>query len=287
MDLFTSNLAVQEISLYSAVMYLTTYTSLTWAYQLHYYICFRTHRRRESLTATVLELITEICARHDYHLLECQPACNQVLCLVSLRPTHTISKVVQTLKSNASRELPLPKPVWARGYLARSVGRVRIDAVRNYLEHQAEHHGYAARRLPPVHRYRSRETERLTAPHCWFELNHHLVFATRRRRGVFDSLLGSALTEYWLKVALARGFAIDQLSVLPDHVHLVVRTVPSMSIEVCALLLMNNGQYFVAKHYGGVLVALGLDQLWESSAYAGTCGDFTTALVKSWLREKE
>jgi putative transposase len=181
----------------------------------------------------------------------------------------------------------LPKPVWARGYLARSVGRVRLDTVREYLEHQAQHHGYAARRLPPVHCYRSTETERLTAPHCWFELHHHLVFATRRRKCVFDSSLGRALREYWLRVALARGFALDQLTVLPDHVHLIVRTLPRMSIEACALLLMNNGQYFVAKNYGDVLVRLGLDQLWESSAYAGTCGDFTTALVKAWLREEE
>ena len=88
-------------------------------------------------------------------------------------------------------------------------------------------------------------------------------------------------------MAVARGFAIDQLTVVPDHVHLIVRIAPSMSIEECALLLMNNGQYFVSKNYGEVLVKLGVDQLWESSAYAGTCGDFTTALVKTWLRENE
>jgi len=271
-------------------MYLTRLTSLTWAYQLHYYICFRTHRRRASLTphiAPLLELLHEICSKGNYHLLECQPHDHQLLCLVSLQPTHTISKVVQTLKCNSSRDLALPKPVWARGYLARSVGRVRIDAVRKYLEQQSEHHGYASRLFPPVYRYRAREAVCLTAAHCCFELNHHLVFATRRRKGVFDSHLGRVLSEYWLKVASVRGFAIDQVSVVPDHVHLIVRIVPSMSVEECALSLMNNGQYFVAKNYGELLVRIGLDQLWESSAYAGTCGDFTTALVKAWLRRGE
>ena len=34
-----------------------------------------------------------------------------------------------------------------------------------------------------------------------------------------------------------RGFAIDPISVVPDHVHLLVRIVPRMSIEECALLL--------------------------------------------------
>ena len=276
------------MSLILAVMHLTPYTSLTWAYQLHYYICFRTHRRRASLAKRrLLEIFNEICARDDYHLLECQPHPTQVLCLFSLQPSHTISKLVQTLKSNSARQLTLPKPIWARGYLARSVGRVRLDVVREYLEHQPEHHGYAARLLPPVYRYRAKEAIRLTAAHSCFELNHQLVFGTRWRKGIFDSHLAAALSEYWLKVASARGFAIDQISIVPDHVHLIVRTVPSMSIEQCALLLMNNAQYFVWKNDGELLVRVGLDQLWESSAYAGTCGDYTTALVKAWLRKKD
>ena len=171
-------------------MYLTPYTSLTWAYQLHYYICFRTHRRRASLaTRPVLETFNEICAKDDYHLLECQPHADQVLCLFSLQPIHTISKLVQTLKCNSSRQLALPKPAWARGYLARSVGRVHVDVVREYLEHQSEHHGYAARILPPVYRYRANEPVRLAAAHCYFELNHQLVFATRWRKGIFHSHL--------------------------------------------------------------------------------------------------
>ena len=269
-------------------MYLTPYTSLTWAYQLHYYICFRTHRRHASLDTTrLLEIFNEICARDDYHLLECQPHPNQVRCLFSLHPTHTISKTVQTVKCNSSRVLALPNPTWARGYLARSVGTVRLNVVREYLEHQSEHHGYDGRILPPVYRYHAKEAVRLTAAHCCFELSHHVVLATRWRKGVFDSTLAAALSEYWLTVASARGFAIDQISIVPDHVHMIVRIVPSMSIEQCALLLMNNGQYFVWKNYGKLLVGIGLDQLWESSAYVGTRGDYTTALIKAWLRKKD
>lgn len=269
-------------------MYLTPFTSLTWAYQLHYYLCFRTHRRRRSFASNAEEitrLLRNICEQHGYHLLECHLRPDQFLCLVSLNPSHPIAKVLQIVKSNSSRELLLPKPAWARGYLARSVGRMRVDAVRAYLDHQSEHHGYETRMLPPVFRYRAEKESPLTAAHCVFELNHHLVFATRKRKGVFNSVLARRLCDYWLRVATARSFAIDQISIVPDHVHLIVRIVPSMSIEECTLLLMNNGQYFVGKYCPEVLVEAGIDQLWESSAYAGTCGDFTTAFVKAWLKK--
>jgi REP element-mobilizing transposase RayT len=267
-------------------MHLPSFTSLSWAFQLHYYLCFRTYRRRPLIGPNLdalAELVSEICERHDYHLLECQTHADHVRNLVSLKPADSIAKVMQTIKTNASRELSITKPVWARGYLARSVGRMRIDAVRRYLDQQSRHHGYESRVLPPVFRFRATQPIELCSAHASFELNHQLVLATRKRKGVFTSVMGQALTEYWLKVAAVRHFAIDQVSFVPDHVHLIARILPKMSIEECALLLMNNGQHFMGKHYPQVFVENGLNQLWEASAYAGTCGDFTTALIKSWL----
>src|SRR5690242_19018476 len=126
-------------------MNLTPFTALTWAYQLHYYLCFRTHRRRtlfsdEPHVNLLGKLIEEISANYDYRLLEQRSYSTQLRCLLSLRPSQTVSKAVQLLKSNSSRELArafsLTVPVWAGGYLARSSGSVRISAVREYLEEQ-------------------------------------------------------------------------------------------------------------------------------------------------------
>ena len=52
-----------------------------------------------------------------------------------------------------------------------------------------------------------------------------------------------------LRVAAKRRFAIDRMSVLPDHVHLILRTVPKMSIEACALALMNNAQHWMTQRF--------------------------------------
>jgi putative transposase len=275
-------------------MRLEPLVNLHWAFQLHYLLCFRTNRRRalfagNARMALLSDWLTDICRRHDYHLLEAEPHSDHVRCLLSLRPDHVISKVIQTVKTNLSREsciaLRLAPPVWERGYLARTVGRVRIDAVRKYLDGQAEHHGYASRLRPSVFRYIAREPVSLKAAHAAFELNYHLVFAIRYRRAIFGSRIGEELGTYWLQVAKKRGFAIDRMSVLPDHVHLMVRTAAKMNIEACALSLMNNAQHWMAKRFPDVLVKEKVDQLWQWSAYAGTCGEVTTALMKWFLRK--
>ncbi len=276
-------------------MHLEPFTSIAWAYQLHYYLCFGAYRHRATFGADgsgelITGLLAEICERHGYHVLKLKAYPDHVRMLVSLQPQHAISIVAQTLKGNSSREfgarLGMEPPLWKKGYLARSVGRVRIQAVKRYLAEQSEHHGYAKRRLPPVFRYRTERPAVLTAGHSSFDLSHHLVFSTRKRAGVFGSALGEALAGYWLSVAAKHGFAIDQITILPDHTHLLVRTVPKIAIETCALALLNNGQHFVGRHYPGALIEAGLDQLWRGAAYAGTCGQMTTALLKSFLSQE-
>jgi REP element-mobilizing transposase RayT len=268
-------------------MNLTSFTSLSWAYQLHYYICFRTHRRRTVLNSSLFDIVNEICNRHDLHLLDYETYPDQLRCLISLQPDQGVAKAIQTLKTNASREwnilIDASPPLWANGYLARSVGSVRIGPVRNYLEQQSTHHGYDQRWRPPVYRYRAEQMVSLTSPHAFYDLRHHLVLATSQRKGIFSSDAGHALVDYWLRVAAKRDFAIDQITVVPDHVHSIVRIKPTLSIEACALLLMNNGQHFIGEHFPEFLIQAGVNQLWQPSAYAGTCGEYTSALIKNWL----
>ena len=274
-------------------MHLEPFKEISFAYQLHYHLCFRTHRRRavfdnRSKIEALSEILTELCESNDLHLLEkdCQPGHTQLL--LSLRPSQLISEALKKLKGRSStalcKALGLAPPFWARGYLARSAGRVRIQAVKRYLASQAEHHGYSKRALPPVFRFRSTEPEILTTAHASFDLTHHFVLATKFRRGVFNSKTGGALVTYWSKVATQRGFAVDEATVLPDHLHMLVRITPKISVEQVALSLMNNAQYFVAKHFPQALVVAKIDQLWQPSAYVGTCGELPTGLLKAFLR---
>ena len=81
-------------------------------------------------------------------IISCNTASTLITCVAfsaSSRNHQSLSVVINKLKSNISREVcsefgRLP-PLWATGYLARSVGRVRIQAVKKYVAHQAEHHG--------------------------------------------------------------------------------------------------------------------------------------------------
>jgi REP-associated tyrosine transposase len=272
---------------------LEPFKEISWAFQLHYHVCFRTHRRRDiffnqSRIAKLSETLDELCNSNEIHLIErdYQPTHTQLI--LSLHPRQPIAESLKRLKGRSSAvlcpEFGIPPPLWARGYLARSVGRVRLGAVKRYLDSQAEHHGYSKRVRPPVFKFRAAEPKPLSTAHAIFDLSHHVVLATEFRHGVFQSKTGAALVGYWVNVADHQGFALDQATIVPDHVHLIVRITPKLSIEHVVLSLMNNGQYFMAKHFASELIEAGINQLWQPSAYVGTCGELTTALLKTFLR---
>jgi len=271
---------------------MTTFDRLRWAYQLHYYLCFRTRRRTRHFnstarTALLTRLLEDSCQRHKYHLLKHKTYPDHLRCLLSLQPDQPIARVVNTLKSNLSRSLcpqfGISAPLWATGYLARSVGKARANEVKQYLHRQAEHHGYASRVNSPVSTYRANGLTSLSAEHCVFELSHHVVIATSHRHGVFGSRLGAELIEYLLAVARKHEFAIDEATVLPDHVHLLIRLVPKISLEQCVLWLLNNSQHWLTRHHAREMLRAEAVGVWETSAYGGTCGRVTTAEVKAFL----
>jgi putative transposase len=277
-------------------MFLEPFKEISWAFQLHYHICFRTHRRRpffddQGMTKAVLQALADMCEINDFHLIEKDCRSDHIQLLLSLRPKQIISDALKKLKGRSSavlcKEFGIDPPVWARGYLARTTGRVRKQAVQRYLESQAEHHGYTKRALPPVFKFRFIEPAVLKTAHASFDLSHHVVLSTKYRRSLFGSKIGEELANYWAKVAARRGFALDQVTVLPDHIHLLVRITPKTSVEDVILSLMNNGQHFLAQNFPVCLVEAKIDQVWQPSAYVGTCGELTTALLKAFLREDE
>ena len=84
------------------------YKDINWAYQLHYYLCFRTHRRKNLFSAhdrmdALSQELSHICERHGFHLLKAKAYPDHLRCLLSLRPSDSISKTLQTVKTNLSR----------------------------------------------------------------------------------------------------------------------------------------------------------------------------------------
>jgi len=271
------------------------FTSVESAYQLHFYLCFKTYSLKPLLKEDLVQgIVSEVCERERYHLLESQLRPDYVKLLLSLKPNQAVSRVVQMLKGNVAREYGLRSPtglssenarrLWAKGYFAVTSGKVNLDSARAYVENQAPHHGYKGEWSQRL-RFRNEQfkSPAFDIAHCLAILNYHVVLATQDRVSLFDEVIAGKLFPYMLKVGDKHNFAIDRVTFMPDHVHLLLQAIPSVSIEQCALALMNNTQQWMVKHYSGTLKQTTAWDVWRPSFYAGSVGRYSTAQVKRFL----
>ncbi|HEV7397361.1 MAG TPA: IS200/IS605 family transposase [Pyrinomonadaceae bacterium] len=262
------------------------------AYQLHYYQGFRTYLRKPFFSSSeehelVRTVLDGVCLRENYHLLETSIEKNHLRLLLSLKPDQRVSRAVQMIKGNISREYGLIHAnhrLWAKGYFAQSSGKVNLEAARRYIENQASHHGYQGDWCKGL-KFRN---ENFASPafnisHSLAILDYHLVLVTDKRVPIFDEAIAPRFFEYVMKIGVKHQFVVDRMTLLPDHLHLLIQAIPNVSVEECVLALMNNTQQWMTKHYVGVLKETGGWNVWQPSFYAGTVGDHTTAQVKRFL----
>ena len=269
------------------------------AYQLHFYLCFKTHYLRPMFEDRQVRMLLgsaaeDACMRHGYHLLDTQLSIDHVRVLLSLKPDQTVSKAVQILKGNLSRRLSLAFPdllaryrtksLWAEGYFARSTGKSDLEATRQYVEGQPAHHGYRGEWIEALeYSNPTFHSPAFVFDHCVAILNYHVVLVTKFRTTVFDEHIAPNLFDYIIAVGNKHGFAVEKMSLLPDHLHLILEARPDVSITECVSSLLNNTHYWMEKRYWGVLKETGCWDVWQPSFYAGTLGEYTTAQVREFL----
>ena len=269
------------------------------AYQLHFYLCFKTHYLKPAIATSsaqslIHSVVDELCVREGYHLLEADIGETKLRLLLSLKPTHTVSNVAKMLKGNLDREFSLKlrehlsrnrmKRLWARGYFATSSGKVSLETVQRYVHSQVSHHGYKGEWTTPLtFRNPAYKSPAFSLAHSFCLLNYHIVMVTQSRIPVFDEEMARGLLKYVLLIAQKHEFVVERMSLLPDHFHLVIEARPTVSVEECVRALIENTRYWMERRYVGVLKGTGAWDVWQPSYYAGTVGEFTTAQIRHFL----
>ena len=119
-------------------------------YDLKVHLIWIPKYRKRVLTGQTAErtrdLLRQICAEHEVHIISGKVAPDHVHMFVSYRPQLAISKMVQYLKGGSSRVLLQEFPhlrkrfwgrhLWARGYMAITSGNITDELIQRYIEEQ-------------------------------------------------------------------------------------------------------------------------------------------------------
>ena len=273
--------------------------SLKFAYSIHSYLRWSTHRRKSvpELKSLDKDLIKNLLEPYGIHLLEFSADDKNCLALVSLKPTDTVSVAASKLKGRVSKflrtnyDLREKARLFSRGYFAATSGKSKRSQVNRYLSKQSGYHGYADRAIPPVFQREFPEMgtddSRLNPEHAVTCLRYHIVIATTARKGIFGSESGPAVTWSWQEAEQANRFKLIKVSFLPDHVHLAIRSHPTVAPARIVSELMNLAEEVMWERHSEHVIQAGVDRLFTPSAYVGGYGDLNSRALKRYLNRWE
>ncbi len=110
------------------------------------HLVFSTKNRQDlipdNLRALLWKYLAGIGRNHKIPILGAGGTANHVHLLIALPSDLTTAKAVQVLKANSSRWIGEHgiEFAWQEGYGAFSVSASHLSIVRNYIDHQQEHH---------------------------------------------------------------------------------------------------------------------------------------------------
>jgi REP element-mobilizing transposase RayT len=201
----------------------------------------------------------------------------QIQLTVSVKPHVSPVFLAARLKGrlqHALRQAGRPTQ-FSRKLAVRSLGDVRSSQVVAYIEKQARKERFADKAVEAMFSQMTVSEGKviLAAPtesnsgRYWYNL--HLVVVSAERAKDFDPSRLTRLRDACSAIARTHGHQVAAESIMPDHVHLALRSNIEHSAEQVALSFLN-----------GLSDAVGQSPLWEPGFYAGTFGEYDMGSVR-------
>jgi putative transposase len=120
---------------------------------------------------------------------------------------------------------------------------------------------------------------------CVYNLAYHIIWCPKyRKRGLVGDL-EKRLKELLFQKAKENDWQIDNMEVMPDHVHIFIKTTPSDSPALVAAQLKGFTSHQLRKEF--TCLRSKLPTLWTRSYYAESVGHISEDTIKKYIDEQK
>ena len=131
-------------------------------------------------------------------------------------------------------------------------------------------------------------TNLVSGSHSVYDCVYHLEWCPKYRFNVLGKDTSKADMETILKqIAKEHEMVVEELAVMPDHVHIVVRAKPSMSLSKATQLLKGRSSYEFFRKHPNMRLRYKRGHFWAPSSCYLTTGDVDLERTKEYVRNQQ
>lgn len=118
-----------------------------------------------------------------------------------------------------------------------------------------------------------------------YNIGYHLIWCPKYRRRVLVPPISDRLKELLNEKATEIGVSIDTMEVMPDHVHLFVKSKPTASPHWIVQQLKGYTSRTLRQEFSTLRTRI--PSLWTRSYYVESCGHISDAVVKKYIEDQK
>jgi len=126
-----------------------------------------------------------------------------------------------------------------------------------------------------------------TGAHTKHRLQVHLVWIPKYRRRVLRGKIAIRLRHLLHVASNMNRWKIREMSIQPDHIHMIVQIKPSDSISEVAQIMKGGTSRAIRKEFPELEEFLWGESLWADGYFAESVGHVNEEVVKRYIREQQ
>lgn len=120
--------------------------------------------------------------------------------------------------------------------------------------------------------------------HCVFNLGYHIIFCPKYRRKVLQWGIDERLKILLVEKATKMGCRIEKMEVMPDHVHIFIKTPPTVAIDNLVQGLKGYTSFVLRRERPWLRK---LPCLWSPSYYVESIGHISEETVRRYIEDQK
>ena len=121
--------------------------------------------------------------------------------------------------------------------------------------------------------------------HTVYNIGYHIVFCPKFRRKVLVDGIDTRLKEILLMKAEELGITIESMEVMPDHVHIFVKSKPTYAIHFVVNQLKGYSSVMLRREFPKLRSRL--PTLWTRSYFVESVGCISEETVKKYIEQQK
>ena len=122
--------------------------------------------------------------------------------------------------------------------------------------------------------------------HTRWMCKYHIVFTPKYRRKIIYNKLRRDIVQIIKDLCKWKGIEIIEGKAMPDHIHILVKIPPKMSISNFMGYLKGKSARMIFARHGNLKYKFGNNNFWSTGYYVSTVG-LNEATIAKYIREQD